>query len=393
VWCCVRARSVSAFFPSPTSTHHSLFPPRLHTHQLLDHWSLTAISQRLDKRRLQEELDTHRLFLLTAHRSRCGGSAGALADPDAYAASLAAEAAALGPDRTKAAVQADLLGQALATAAAMHNALVGAGDAAAVAREREGGGGGGSATTTIPAAALADAFAATHGHALAARPSSIPGAGHGVFVCSSSPVPPGTLLALYPGVAYRPLHHRALPGYPNVDRGGAFLMARYDGTILDAAAWGRGAVECAAPARDRPPGGPVAVGAAAGAEAALGTVCDPRHPLSLGHLANHPPAGDAPNVMAAAFDVPRGVGSVLAAQPWLRACLPVTVCGEDEEEKEEEEDDGDTPLPPLPLLGLVATTPLAPGTELLLNYRLSPHLAKPAWYTAVDEDEDARRWA
>lgn len=31
--------------------------------------------------------------------------------------------------------------------------------------------------------------------------------------------------------------------------------------------------------------------------------------------------------------------------------------------------------------------------ELLLNYRLSPGLARPAWYTPVDAAEDQRRWA
>ena len=35
--------------------------------QVLDGWSSLGIRQRLDKRKLQAELDTHRLFLLTSH--------------------------------------------------------------------------------------------------------------------------------------------------------------------------------------------------------------------------------------------------------------------------------------------------------------------------------------
>lgn len=45
-----------------------------------------------------------------------------------------------------------------------------------------------------------------------------------------------------------------------------------------------------------------------------------------------------------------------------------------------------------PGLALVATRPLQ-DEELLLNYRLSTHVARPAWYSPVDEAEDARRWA
>ena len=30
--------------------------------------------------------------------------------------------------------------------------------------------------------------------------------------------------------------------------------------------------------------------------------------------------------------------------------------------------------------------------ELLLNYRLSPGMSRPAWYTPVDEEEERRRW-
>lgn len=44
-----------------------------------------------------------------------------------------------------------------------------------------------------------------------------------------------------------------------------------------------------------------------------------RHPLALGHMANHPGKADIPNVMIAAFDyfVPRGVNALLH----FKACV------------------------------------------------------------------------
>ena len=43
-------------------------------------------------------------------------------------------------------------------------------------------------------------------------------------------------------------------------------------------------------------------------------------------------------------------------------------------------------------LALVATRDLH-EEELLLNYRLSTHVARPDWYTPVDVEEEKRRWA
>lgn len=31
--------------------------------------------------------------------------------------------------------------------------------------------------------------------------------------------------------------------------------------------------------------------------------------------------------------------------------------------------------------------------EIFLNYRLTPHVTRPDWYTPVDEEEERRRWA
>ena len=253
--------------------------------------------------------------------------------------------------------------------------------------------GGGSAGTPPPpplsssSTTLADVaphFAARHGFSLAVRPSSIPAAGDGVFVCADTtchPLPPGTLAALYPGTAYSPLQMRALAGYPRVDAGSDYLAARYDGLVLDGVAWGLSGG--GAPRRPRPAGAATPIGDAAAAEAALGTDVDGRHPLAVGHLANHPPAGAPPNVALAAVDVPLSALDG-PSSPLLRRCIPVVPVGGP---------GARPPDAPLPCLALVALTPLAPGDELFLNYRLSSRVARPAWYVPVDDDEDARRWA
>jgi hypothetical protein len=42
---------------------------------------------------------------------------------------------------------------------------------------------------------------------------------------------------------------------------------------------------------------------------------------------------------------------------------------------------------------LVATEDLANGDELLLDYRLSPGVDRPAWYHPVSSTEEQRRWS
>lgn len=123
---------------------------------------------------------------------------------------------------------------------------------------------------------------------------------------------------------------------------------------------------------------------------------------------NHPPRGQRPNVAVASFDVPLrggGGGGDLEREPWLRRYLPVVVVGQGGGEEEEKENKrrsfslfgGEPRLPPppefLPCLGLVALSRIEPGSEILLNYRLSSKLKKPEWYCPVDSEEESRRWA
>lgn len=50
----------------------------------------------------------------------------------------------------------------------------------------------------------------------------------------------GQIVGFYPGVAYPPLHHRYIPGYPLVARSNPYLLSRFDGVVLDAKPWGKG---------------------------------------------------------------------------------------------------------------------------------------------------------
>jgi hypothetical protein len=50
------------------------------------------------------------------------------------------------------------------------------------------------------------------------------------------------VVALYPGVVYRPLFHRSIPGYPMVATDNEFLLSRLDGAALDGKPWGLGSL-------------------------------------------------------------------------------------------------------------------------------------------------------
>ena len=141
-------------------------------------------------------------------------------------------------------------------------------------------------------------------------------------------------------------------------------------------------------------------------------VVEQRNPLALAHLVNHPPKGATPNATVASFDVPLvGGDGELEREPWLRRYFPVVVVGQGGGDdggggkgagKEKENKRGLSlfgeprlPEPPtfLPCLGLVALSRIEPGSEILLNYRLSSRLKRPEWYSPVDSEEESRRWA
>lgn len=147
---------------------------------------------------------------------------------------------------------------------------------------------------------------------------------------------------------------------------------------------------------------------------------DWRHPLALAHFANHPPKGTKPNVMIAAIDVRiPGIGEIAEilgpgdSAPDHLAYVPNVLCLPVEGSEEGSEDSEGSRRGPggvwegswaryvarvllrggtMPTLALVATEEIR-DSEVLLNYRLSPHVAPPPWYSPVDAAEDKRRWA
>ena len=67
--------------------------------QILDALSLKAVRHRLDKRKLQEELDLHRLYLITAYHDRLRSNHNVLEEKEEDIASiLGSEAQKPGPD-------------------------------------------------------------------------------------------------------------------------------------------------------------------------------------------------------------------------------------------------------------------------------------------------------
>lgn len=338
-------------------------------------------------RAVQREADVHRLYLLLSHARR----------PRA-AEEIIADAAALAHD-----ARADFVAAALRE------------DVRRVAR------------------ALAGTLTMEHACVVAASGAGA-GAGDGVFVRGRARA--GRTVALYPGLTYVGRAVRYMRGYPRVDVGNSYLMARSDGSVIDAEPWGRGD-------GDGWPGPPIRLTEAEALAADGGSFWDKvlRPTLSrarreallaecasleranayaCAHFVNHPPKGVEPNVVVASVDVPNdpetrrfvpnvnvevededdeseGVWSILrdgerSIGDRARDAL-VALFGERGDERAMKPRDPSKRADDIRTLVLVATRDIEDGEEVLLNYRLSTHVSTPSWYHRVDPEEDARRWA
>ncbi|KAK9838450.1 hypothetical protein WJX81_000079 [Elliptochloris bilobata] len=312
----------------------------------------------VNKRKLQHEIDTHRLFLLTTHFAWRAENETPQSVEERIQV-VTAEAKNLSFEDMRTAIAFNLEDQVSAVAEELHSALLAAGDPLCdCARALQG-----LATTQaveaqqaeLPAGepgrpsrrtrglwvtSMADLTRVLHarlGFALHVSPSGVdhPDAGAGLWLRGRAL--PGAVVALYPGLVYSRAHLRHMPGYPRIDVGNDYLMARYDGAILDGQAWGLGA---AGPPdalgygartpeaglrgwllRSTAPGGSEEASTRELTAEALARLLslERRNPLALGHMANHPGRDDVPNVMIAAFDydVPGG-----SAAPRRRPYLP-----------------------------------------------------------------------
>jgi len=357
-------------------------------------------------RATQYEADVHRLYLLTS-RARTGRRAD----------DIVADAAARTHDARAAEVAAALRADVCAMARAM------------VRADGEVGG---------MAAARARATAAVGHHCYVAASGAGERAGDGLYVRGR--VDMGRVVAMYPGLAYVGRAVRYMRGYPRVDVGNAYLMARSDGSVIDGKPWGRG--DEGDGDESAWPGYPIRLSEeetrAADAGSFLERLLRPTlsrarrdallaecesleraNAFAYAHFANHPPKGVKPNVVVASVDVPR--------DPETRRFVPNVNVEPDDEDADTEDvwsilRDGERPIGErardalVTLFGergdrrvakpmdaskldgdirslvLVATRDIEDGEEVLLNYRLSTHVNPPSWYHRVDAEEDARRW-
>ena len=232
------------------------------------------------------------------------------------------------------------------------------------------------------------------------------GAGRGVFLRGG--VAPGSVLALYPGVAMTPYDLLTMPGGTARFKDNEYLMARFDGAVIDASADGLAKLPHE------------------------GADC----PLAVGHLFNHPPADVAPSVVPCAVDfdadVPHDLVPLLPNVHYLPASEQQLLASSQQQlllgegatrtdgitqqslllgdgakrtwsdaatelvqaslaDMSDEPRVGDGEAVRLRGLAFVATRELQ-DEELFLNYRLNPANPRPDWYTPVDLEEDKRRW-
>ncbi|KAG1676909.1 hypothetical protein FOA52_014785 [Chlamydomonas sp. UWO 241] len=349
-------------------------------------------------------------------------------------------------------VDAHVRAQLVEVAQALHGALGAAGDAAGSASRLEaaadaaykakkgggsssskagssvgssGGGGSGSSphlqgssTHRLGRSDLSRLLLPKLGFSLLTGPSSVkhPAAGQGLFLQGEAL--PGTVVAILPGLTYTRTQYSRMPNFPRVDTANPYLSRTYMMDIIDSKPWGTGddrsgsSASTSGSSSGSSSSSSSGTGAGDGrwvwltcAEARLLGVLEGRHPLALGHMVNHPAAGGAANVVEVPFTWEARTGE----PAWLRAYVPcapwvedVGLEVEDEGGEDEEVSQGDALRKELVPggaastvrgLALVATRTLHDGEELLQNYRLNPRGPQPSWYTPVDPDEDARRWA
>ncbi|CAI5999870.1 unnamed protein product [Closterium sp. NIES-65] len=219
-----------------------------------------AAGAALDKRRLQQHADTHRLLLLAWLREQ-GGSAS-----EAAASRFAQEVAALPLEESRRELAGMMRAQMRQTLQAMQAVFepasaCGSGSGSASGTGQESGqepfvselsfalgqtleGRKRPSNTAHPShlspSEASSAFYRSTGFSLSLRPSSVPHptSGLGLFLHGSAS--PGTIVAQYPGVIYPRVMHRYLPGFPLVDSNNPYLLARFDGVIVDARPWGVG---------------------------------------------------------------------------------------------------------------------------------------------------------
>ena len=168
-------------------------------------------------------------------------------------------------------------------------------------------------------------------------------------------------------------------GYPRIDEDNPYLITRFDGVIIDSKPWGHGPhKEHTFPGTTQtfPEVYELEVVSLSLHVPVLTVSCiQRRHPLAFAHFANHPPKGTLPNAMLAPFEI--------RTTTLVRPYVPVVKCMGQYAVMEPEE-----VVTGLALLAERVVT----NEEIFVNYRLNPSVARPDWYSPVDEKEDQLRW-
>ncbi|CAN0300413.1 unnamed protein product [Pylaiella littoralis] len=194
------------------------------------------------------------------------------------------------------------------------------------------------------------------------KDSSLPGGGAGLGLFVEGSAAEGAVVAIYPGVVHLPEHLRsqkyAAALLPDEEH---FLMGRADGCLVD--------------------------GRTAGLL--------PSSPLTFAHAANHPPKGEAANVLQVAYDYPAlsdgdvGIAKGGRFPERLRPLVPNRYH-----------------RPPKAVFGgkldqsamvetvvLVACRGGLHNQEVFMDYRFNPNMPHPDWYSPVDPTATDKMWA
>ncbi len=192
-----------------------------------------------------------------------------------------------------------------------------------------------------------------------AQQSSLAEAGEGAFITATTSIPPGTVVALYPGLVHLKEYLREDDYLSSILPDPDFmLMARLDEALVD----GRSADQV------------------------------PYNPYSVGHKINHCGPDRKPNVMQVSFDYANDMVFGVKFPRHLRPFVPNKYAREPSLI-------GRLAVGPttfMPSVVLLATRHLSDGEELLMDYPLDPdstnRCALPAWYKPHNEAESRNRW-
>ena len=245
------------------------------------------------------------------------------------------------------------------------------------------------------------------------------GAGSGMGVMLHGTASPGSVVALYPGIAYDTQTVQHMAGYPAISADNHFLMSRYDGVILDAKPSAASQMRPLPASLPQLPSGGMERSPQPAPASALDADAMPAasapgedvwahlHPYALGHRVNHPPRGTSPNVMPCAFDydVQRIEVALWRVIP-NRNYRPHQQAADPDQRTPWQmwrrrwtttwESPSDANASCIRALVLVATRAVH-DEELFLNYRYNPAARErgllPEWYWDPDEAASRRRWA